>query len=278
MRVFLAGATGATGALGRALVPMLVEAGHEVVGSTRTPANQAALERSGASAVLMDGLDAEAVMPAVLDARPDVVVHQLTSLKGLSSFRNLDRSFAPTNRLRSEGTDHLLSAATAGGATRIVGQSFTGWTNPRDGGSVATEEDGFDPRPVAHSRRSLEAIAHLERVVTSASGLTGIVLLYGGFYGGDSGLSRDGDMLELVRRRRFPVVGSGAGVWSLVHVEDAARATLQALDHGEAGVYNVVDDDPAPVSEWLPALAAAVGAPPPRRLPAWLARPVVGEQ
>jgi nucleoside-diphosphate-sugar epimerase len=226
----------------------------------------------------MDGLDAESVMSAVLDARPDVVVHQLTSLKGLSSFRNLDRSFALTNRLRTEGTDHLLSAAQAAGAKRLVAQSFTGWTNPRDGGPVATEDDGFDPRPVVHSRRTLDAIAHLERVVTSADGLTGIALRYGGFYGGDSGLSKNGDMLELVRRRRFPVVGSGAGVWSLVHVEDAARATLQALDHGDAGVYNIVDDDPAPVSEWLPELAAAVGAPPPRRLPAWLARPLVGEQ
>jgi nucleoside-diphosphate-sugar epimerase len=273
--VFLAGATGA---LGRALVPVLVEAGHEVVGTTRTPAHLAPLERAGATAVLMDGLDAAAVMSAVREARPDAVVHQLTSLKKLTSFRNMDRQFALTNRLRTEGTDHLRAAAQAVAAKRFVAQSFTGWTNPRSGGSVKTEEDGFDDRPVATSRQTLEAIRYVERAVTSAEGLTGIVLRYGGFYGGESGLSRGGDMLELVHRRRFPVVGSGAGVWSLIHVEDAARATLQALDHGASGVYNIVDDDPAPVAEWLPELAAAVGAPPPRRLPAWLARPVVGAQ
>ena len=274
MRVMLAGATGA---LGRSLLPMLREAGHEVVGTTSTPDHLRWLETAGAEPVLMDGLDAGSVRAAVVTARPDVVVHQLTALKGLADLRRFDRAFALTNRLRTEGTDLLLSAARDVGAKRFIAQSFTGWTNPRTGGPVKAETDGLDPHPTAASRRTLDAIRHLEEVVPAAEGMTGIVLRYGGFYGPGTGLGEGGDMLEMVRRRRLPVVGDGGGVWSLVHIKDAARATLQALDHGEPGVYNVVDDEPAPVAEWLPGLAAAVGAPPPRRLPVWLARLLVGE-
>jgi 2-alkyl-3-oxoalkanoate reductase len=274
MRVFLAGATGA---LGRVLLPMLTEAGHDVVGTTSTEANVAALDAAGAEAVVMDGLDAESVRSAVTRAEPDVVIHQVTALKKAADLKRFDREFALTNRLRTEGTDHLLAAAREAGAKRFVAQSFTGWTNSRDGGPVKTEADGLDPAPTAASRQTLDAIRHVEEVVPQVSGLTGIVLRYGGLYGPGTGLGRGGDLLEMVAKRRFPIVGSGAGVWSLVHIDDAATATLRALDHGEAGVYNVVDDHPAPVAEWLPVLAEAVGAKPPRHLPAWVAKPIVGE-
>lgn len=274
MRVLLAGATGA---LGSSLLPMLLQAGHDVVGTTSTHAHLDGLRRAGAEPVLMDGLDAVSVTRAVTDARPDVVIHQLTALKGLTNLKKFDREFAVTNRLRTEGTDHLLAAAQESGAKRFVAQSFTGWTNPRTGGPVKTESAGLDPRPTAASRQTLAAIRHVEDVVVNAPGLTGIVLRYGGFYGPGTGISTGGDMLQMVHRRKLPVVGDGTGVWSLIHIEDAARATLQAVDHGDAGVYNVVDDDPAPVSEWLPALATAIGARPPRRIPVWLARLLVGE-
>jgi nucleoside-diphosphate-sugar epimerase len=274
MRVLLAGATGA---IGRPLLPMLIDAGHEVVGTTRTADHLDAIARTGAEPVLMDGLDAAAVMRVVLDAKPDAVIHQLSALKDIHSLKKFDREFAVTNRLRIEGTDNLLAAARAAGAKRFVVQSFTGWTNPRTGGPVKTEEDGLDPNPVPSSRQSMAAIAHIEQVVPAEPTLTGIVLRYGGFYGGESGMSRNGDMIEMIHKRRLPIVGSGAGVWSLIHIDDAARATVLALEHGEAGVYNIVDDDPAPVSEWLPALAKAVGAKSPRRVPVWLAKPLVGD-
>ena len=274
MRVLLAGATGA---IGRPLLPMLIDAGHEVVGTTRTADHLDAVARTGAEPVLMDGLDAAAVMRIVRDAKPDAVIHQLSALKDIRSLKKFDREFAVTNRLRIEGTDNLLAAARAAGAKRFVAQSFTGWTNPRTGGPVKTEEDGLDPDPVPSSRSSMEAIAHIEQVVPAERSLTGIVLRYGGFYGGGTGISKNGDMIELVHKRRLPIVGSGSGVWSLIHIEDAARATVLALDHGEAGVYNIVDDDPAPVSDWLPALATAVGAKQPRKVPAWLAKLMIGD-
>jgi 2-alkyl-3-oxoalkanoate reductase len=274
MRVFLAGATGA---LGRVLLPMLTKAGHDVVGTTSTEANVAALDAAEAEPVVMDGLDAESVRRAVTRAEPDVVIHQLTALKKAADLKRFDREFALTNRLRTEGTDHLLAAAREAGAKRFVAQSYTGWTNPRDGGPVKTEADGLDPDPTAASRQTLDAIRYVEEVVPQASGLTGIVLRYGGFYGPGTGLGRGGDLLEMVSKRRLPVVGSGAGVWSLVHIDDAATATVRALDQGEAGVYNIVDDDPAPVAEWLPVLAEAVGAKPPRHVPVWLAKQMIGE-
>jgi nucleoside-diphosphate-sugar epimerase len=275
MKVFLAGATGV---VGRSLTPMLVAAGHEVVGTTRNPAQVPLLRRLGATPVVLDGLDARAVLERVSDAAPDAVIHQMTSLKTMGDLKNLDADFATTNRLRIEGTDVLLEAARKVGARRFVAQSFTGWTNPRTGGRVKTEDDGLDPRPVTSARETLAAIAHVERVVPQAADLTGIVLRFGLLYGPGTSLGRGGGLLAMVSARRFPLVGKATGVWSFVHVEDAARATVQALDHGSSGVYNVVDDEPSSVSQWLPALADAVSAPPPRHVPAWLARPLIGEQ
>lgn len=275
MRVFVAGATGA---VGRPLIRMLVEAGHEVVGTTATPANTDAVTELGATAVVMDGLDPASVRTAVADSRPDVVMHQLTALKAMTgNMRKFDADFEVTNRLRTEGTDNLLAAAQESGAKRFIAQSFTGWTNPRIGSGIASEDEPLDPNPTKASRHTLAAIAHLENAVPAAQGMAGIVLRYGFLYGPGSGLSRDGDMSALVRKRKFPVAGGGGGVWSLVHVDDAALAAVRAIEHGNAGLYNVVDDDPALVRDWLPALAAELGARPPMRLPGWLGRVAAGE-
>jgi nucleoside-diphosphate-sugar epimerase len=266
MRVFVAGATGAIGAR---LVPQLVERGHEVIGTSRSPEKAGSLRARGAEPVVLDLLDRDAVQEAVAAARPDAIVHQATALAGLSDFKHFDRSFAQTNRLRTEGTDALLAAAREAGVRRFLAQSFAGWPYAREGGPVKTEEDPLDPTPVPGMGETLAAIRQLERSVVDADG---IVLRYGGFYG-----SLDDAQLELVRKRRFPIVGDGAGIWSFVHLEDAAAATVLALERGSPGIYNVVDDEPAPVSEWLPALAEAIGAKPPRRIPRWLARLVAGE-
>ncbi len=274
MRIFLAGATGA---LGSRLVPLLVAAGHEVTGMTRTPAKAAALRAAGAEPVVADGLDGDAVVAAVTAARPDAVVNQLTALAGLADLRDFDAAFATTNRLRVEGTEHLLAGARAAGARRLLVQSYAGWTSPRTGAQPKTEDDGLDPHPVASMRASLGAIRRMEALVLGATDLDGIVLRYGGFYGAGTGIAPGGEQLDLVRKRRFPVVGDGAGAWSFVHIDDAAAATLAALERGARGVYNVVDDEPAPAREWLPVLAAAAGAKPPRRIPRWLARIAAGE-
>ena len=273
MRVFVAGATGA---IGRALVPQLLARGHEVTALARSPEKARALQSEGAQpAPVADALDAEAVTRAVVEAAPDAVVHELTALPpALSSFRGFDDAFALTNRLRTDGTDILVGAAKAAGARTFVAQSFAGWPYAREGGPVKTEEDALDASPPAALARTLDAIRHLERATLAAGG---IVLRYGGFYGPGTGIAPGARQVELVRRRRFPVVGAGAGVWSFVHIEDAAAATVLALERGRPGIYNVVDDDPAAVAEWLPALAAAVGAKPPRRIPPWLARIVAGE-
>jgi 2-alkyl-3-oxoalkanoate reductase len=205
-------------------------------------------------------------------ARPEVVVHELTALAQMTDFRRLDEGFALTNRLRTEGTDHLLAAARAAGARRFVAQSFAGWPFARVGGPVKTEDDPLDPDPPAQLRRTLDAIRHLEAAVLGAEGIEGVVLRYGGFYGPGTSAGEGGFMLEDLRRRRFPLVGAGTGVWSFVHIDDAATATVAAVERGAPGIYQIVDDDPAPVSEWLPALAAAIGARPPLRVPAWVAR------
>ncbi|TDD65068.1 NAD(P)-dependent oxidoreductase [Jiangella aurantiaca] len=274
MRVFLAGATGA---VGRSLVPMLVETGHEVTGSTRSESKLAELRAAGAEGVVMDGLDAGSVMAAVRAARPDVVVHQQTALSaGMGDMRRFDEGFAVTNRLRTEGTDHLMAAALAAGATRFVAQSFTGWPNARSGGSVKTEDDPLEPNPPAACRESLRAIQYVERVTTTTPGIDGLALRYGGFYGRGTGLTGD-EVPGLLRKRRFPIVGGGTAVWSVIHIDDAARATLAAIEGGAPGVYNIVDDDPAPAAEVITTLAAALGAKPPRRIPVWLARPLIGE-
>jgi len=266
MRVFVAGATGAIGAR---LVPQLIERGHEVIGTSRSPQKADLLRAQGAQPVVLDVLDARAVRDAVAAARPEAIVHQATALAGLSGFKHFDRTFAPTNRLRTQGTDALLAAAREAGVGRFVAQSYGGWPYARNGGPVKTEQDPLDPTPVPTMRETLAAIRHLEQAVVDAGG---VALRYGGFYG-----SPDDAQLELVRKRRFPIVGDGGGVWSFVHLDDAATATALALENGAAGIYNIVDDEPAPVREWLPAVAAAIGAKPPRRIPRWLARLVAGE-
>lgn len=268
MRVLLAGATGA---LGRRLLPRLIAAGHQVTATTRTPDRQAQLWNAGATPVVVDGLDAAAVRQVISRAEPDVIVHQMTALAGVANLRHFDREFARTNELRTRGTDHLLAAAEAVGVGRIVAASYTGWPNQRTGAAAKTETDPLDDNAPTEQRRSLAAIEHLERAVTTAP-LQGVVLRYGMFYG--PGASEP--FVELIRARRMPVVGSGGGVWSWLHLDDAATATVAALERG-SGVYNIVDDDPAPVSVWLPYLAAAVGAKPPRHLPVWLARLAAGE-
>lgn len=273
MRVLLAGATGA---LGRRLLPMLVTAGHDVTGTTRTTRKLAEVTSAGAEPVLMDGLDPQSVADAVGLARPDVVIHQLTALTGMGSPRKFDAEFAQTNRLRTSGTDHLLAAARDVGVKRFIVQSFTGWPNERSGGRVKTETDPLDPHPAAGSTQTHAAIRYVEEVVPDAAGLDGLVLRYGGFYGPGTGLTAGADLLEMVRKRRLPVVGGGAGVWSFVHIDDAAGATLCAVERGEPGTFNIVDDEPAEVSEWLPYLAATIGAKAPMRLPGWVARPMLG--
>ena len=269
MRIFVAGATGA---LGRRLVPLLVEGGHQVTGMTRTAGKTADLRAAGADPVVADALSRDDVLRAVAAARPEVVVDQLTALAGMTSFRRPDQGFALTNRLRTEGTDHLLAAARAAGARRFVAQSFAGWPFARVGGPVKTEDDPLDPDPPARLRQTLDAIRHLESAVLGAEGIEGVVLRYGGFYGPGTSAGEGGSMLDDLRRRRFPLVGAGTGVWSFVHIDDAATATVAAIERGAPGIYQIVDDDPAPVSAWLPVLAAAVGARPPRRIPAWVAR------
>jgi nucleoside-diphosphate-sugar epimerase len=269
MHVYVAGATGA---VGRSLIPQLIRAGHTVTASTRSAAKADRLRALGAEPVVVDGLDADAVSEAVTAAEPDAIVHQMTALAGTPDLRRFDRWFATTNRLRTTGTDILLAAARNVGVVRFVAQSYTGWSNPRTGGRVKTEADGLDPHPAKAQREAIAAIRYLEETVPSA-GVHGVVLRYGNFYGPGA----SDQLVELVRRRRFPLVGDGAGVWSWIHLDDAAAATVAALERGEPGVYNITDDDPAPASQWLPYLADAVGAKPPLRVPTWLARLMAGE-
>jgi 2-alkyl-3-oxoalkanoate reductase len=281
MKVFVAGATGA---LGRELVPQLVARGHEVVGMTRSASKQDLVRSLGARPVVADALDPDAVARAVASAEPEVIVHQLTALSGRMSARDMrhpDRSFAATmtNRLRTEGTDHLLAAGRVVGARRFVAQSFAAFRFARTGGPVQTEADPLDPNPPAALRTGLVAILHLERAVTTIEWGEGLVLRYGSFYGPGTAISvaPDAVMAAPIRKRRFPIVGGGGGVWSHVHIEDAAAATVAAVDHGQPGIYNIVDDDPAPVREWLPVLASELDAKPPRRIPRWLGRLAAGE-
>ena len=270
MKVFLAGASGA---LGRRLIPQLIEHGHSVVGTTRTDAKAAILRDLGAEPVVLDALDREAFVDAVVQAQPDAIVHQLTALSDID-FRKFEKSFELTDRLRTEGTDNLLAAAEAVGVPHFVAQSYAGWPYARVGGPIKSEQEPLDPHPAPQTRRSLEAIRHLEMRVTEYNG---IVLRYGGFYGPGTGLEPGGDQLAMVRKRQFPLLGEARGVWSFVHIDDAAAATVAALEHGKPGIYNIVDDDPAPVAEWLPYLAEVAGAKPPRHLPLWLGRLVGGE-
>jgi nucleoside-diphosphate-sugar epimerase len=281
MRVFVAGATGV---LGRALVPQLVGRGHEVIGMTRSSSKQDLVRGLGARPVVVDALDPEAVAQAVGSSEPEVIVHELTALSGTPSARDMrhpERSplAIMTNRLRTEATDHLLDAGRAVGARRFIAQSFTAFRWARTGAPVLTEAEPLDPDPPGPLRPVLVGILHVERAVTSIEWGEGLVLRYGGFYGPGTAISAapDAPIAASLRKRWFPIIGDGGGIWSHVHVEDAATATGLAVERGEPGIYNIVDDDPAPVREWLPALASALGAKPPRRIPRWLARLAAGE-
>ena len=267
MRVLV---VGASGAIGTRLVPQLIDRGHEVIGTFRSsPDTAERLRARGAEAVALDLLDRPAVRKALLDTKPDAVVHQATALAGGGFSRKLDRPFAQTNRLRTEGTDALLAAAHEAGVHRCVAQSFAPYRYARQGGMVKTEDDPLDPTPLPGAEKTFAAMAYLDQVVTDAGG---IALRYGGFYGN----ANDGQ-LKPVRKRLFPIIGNGAGLTSFIHLDDAAAATVLALEHKGAGIYNIVDDDPAPLREWLPVLANVLGAKPPRHIPIWLARLIAGE-
>ena len=268
---------GSTGAIGRQLVPLLQHAGHLVIGTTRSRERAEQLRAQGVEAAVLDALDCDSTVRAVAKARPDAIVHQLTAIPADMNLRRFDREFEATNRLRTEGTQNLLQAARAAGVSRLIAQSFGGWTYARAGNSVKTEEDPLDPEPPAALRRTMDAIRYLESAVQGAEGIDGILLRYGWFYGPATSLGGGSSFLQAIRRRQFPIVGSGTGMWSFLHIADAAAATLAALERGAPGVYNVADDEPAPVHEWLPALATAIAAPRPRRVPRWFAKMLIGE-
>ena len=265
MRVFVAGASGA---IGTRLVPQLIARGHEVIGTFRAPENEERLRALGATPVVLDLLDARAVRDAVLAARPDAIIHEATALANAGFGRSLDRTFAPTNRLRTEGTDALLAAAREAGVRRIVAQSFAPYRYARQGGPVKTEDDPLDATPPPSTRQTMAAMRHVDEAVIGAGG---IALRYGGFYG-----APNDDLVKAVRKGRYPIIGAGDGVMSWLHLDDAAAATVLALEFDGSGVYNIVDDEPAAARDWLPFLANVVGARPPRRVPVWLARLIAG--
>lgn len=266
MRVFVAGASGA---IGTRLVPQLIDRGHEVIGTFKSPGNGERVRALGATPIALDLLDARAVRKAVLEAEPDAIVHQATALADVRFSRRLDRSFAQTNRLRTEGTDALLAAAREAGVRRFVAQSFASARYARVGGPAKSEDDLLDPTPVPAMHETDAAMRYLDHAVTDAGG---IALRYGGFYG-----ALNDALLEPVRKRQYPIVGNGGGVSSFIHLDDAAAAAVLALDDDGAGIYNIVDDEPSPVREWLPVLANVLGAKPPRHVPRWLARLFAGE-
>ncbi|MDQ1451527.1 MAG: hypothetical protein QOK38_1393 [Acidobacteriaceae bacterium] len=287
MKIMLAGASGA---MGRALIPLLIRAGHDVVGMVQRPRSAEVVHALGAEPRTVDALDASAVLSCFRETRPQMVIHQITAIPAALDMRHFDRDFALTNLLRTEGTRNLLAAAVDVGATHFLAQSFAGWTYGRSrngskkkpgatkpGAKLKTEEDAFDPDPPAKLRGTLDALKSLERAVLSESRITGTVLRYGAFYGPHTSIAKDGSIVQAVRRRKLPLVGEGAGVWSFVHIEDAASATAAAVDSGRGGVYNVVDDEPAPASEWLSFLAHCAHAQPPRQVSTWMARLLIGE-
>jgi len=269
MRVLVAGATGA---IGRQLVPQLIAAGHQVSGTTRSLQKTDTLRAAGAEPYVLDGLDGAAVGEVVGRARPDVIVHEMTAIPAQLNLRRIGQAFAATNTLRTVAVDHLMAAARAAGVTRFIAQSYAGWPSARTGGPVKTEDDPLDPDPPAAMRPVLDAIQYLERAVTSAP-FAGLALRYGSLYGpGSSDI-----FVSMLRRRMVPLIGNGAGVWSWLHVTDAAAATVAAVTHGEPGIYNIVDDEPAAVAEWLPVVARCAGARPPLHVPGWLGRLAAGE-
>jgi nucleoside-diphosphate-sugar epimerase len=274
MKIFVAGATGA---IGKRLVPLLVASGHQVVGSTRTSSKTDALRSQGVEPVVVDGLNRDAVMKAVISSHPDVIVHQMTALASMRSLKNFDEEFALTNRLRTEGTEHLIAAAQAAGTRKLVVQSYSGWPNAQEGGRIKNEDGPLDRNPPKTMMKSRTAIRKLESITVNASGIAGTVLRYGSLYGPGTSISAHGEIVEMVRQRKFPVIGDGGGVWSFLHVDDAASATLLAIEQDAPGIYDIVDDEPAEVSVWLPELAKAIGAKPPRHIPAWVGRLAIGE-
>jgi len=269
MRIFVAGGAGA---IGRRLIPELVRRGHQVTATTRGADKLELIRKLGAAPVVVDGLDASAVGEAVARAEPEAIIHQMTALGGGADLRHFDRWFARTNELRTRGTAHLLAAARAAGVQRFVAQSYTGWNNARTGGQVKTEDDAMDPEPAKAQRETLAAIQALERAVGGAP-LEGLVLRYGNLYGPGA----SDELVELVRKRRMPIVGDGGGVWSWIHLDDVASATATALEHRLTGIYNVTDEEPATVANWLPYLAEVLGAKRPTHLPVWVAQLAAGE-
>jgi nucleoside-diphosphate-sugar epimerase len=274
MKVFVAGASGT---IGRRLVPLLVANGYEVVGMTRASNKADVVRALGAQPVVADAFDRTSLGEALIKARPEVVVHEMTGLSGFRGFKNFDDELALTNRLRTEGTDNLLDAARSAGVRRMVAQSYGLWNYEVADRATATEDDPLDPSPPATMRRTLDAVRHVESAVGGGDGIEGLALRYGFVYGPGAGLGADGDILDHVGRRKLPIIGDGAGVWSFVHVDDAATATLAAIRRGAPGVYNIADDEPAPVATWLPELAEVIGARRPRRVPRWLGRRAAGE-
>ncbi|HEV8192956.1 MAG TPA: NAD(P)-dependent oxidoreductase [Ktedonobacterales bacterium] len=274
MRVFVAGATGA---IGNQLVPQRVAGGHTVVAMTGTPKNAAMLRAAGAEPVVVDAFDRAALIEAVKRAAPVIVIHQLSALTKAKNYKKFDDEFALTNRLRTEVADYLLEATRTAGARRFIAQGYGNWNYERTGTGPKTEEDPLDPNPPQKQRESLEAIRYLENAVVHARDIEGIALRYGKLYGPGTGIAADGDIVAMVRTRGLPMVGNGAGIWSLIHIADAASATVAAIERGAPGAYNVVDDEPAPVATWLPELARILGAKPPLHIPAWLGRLIIGE-
>jgi nucleoside-diphosphate-sugar epimerase len=274
MKIFLAGASGA---IGQTLIPLLIQQQHEVFGAFRNPANADRVQRLGATPVILDVLDPQAVNERITQIKPQAVIHQLTAIPARIDLRHFDRDFALTNRLRTEGTRNLITAAINAGTEKFIAQSFAGWPYARTGSTLKTEDDPLDPTPPPRMKPILDALRILETAVLNQTHLTGIVLRYGPLYGPHSSIAFDGTTIEDLRKRKVPLVGKGTGIWSFLHLHDAATATVAALTKAKPGIYNIVDDDPAPVSEWLPYLAQSISAKPPIRVPNWLARLLIGE-
>jgi nucleoside-diphosphate-sugar epimerase len=272
MRIFFAGATGV---IGRRVLPLLVAGGHEVTAMTRSDSRAGALRESGAAPVVCDVFDADGLRSAMEAARPEVVLHELTDLPPALDPRKLEEQAAGNDRIRTEGTRNLVAGAVAAGARRMVAQSIAFAYEPT-GSDLKTEDDPLWDDAAWPLKRSVEALRELDDAVTRTAGIEGLVLRYGFFYGPGSAYAPDGHFAREARRRRFPVVGKGTGIFSFIHVDDAAAATVAAIERGAPGIYNVVDDEPAPFREWVPAYAEALGAKRPRRVPVWLARLVAG--
>lgn len=274
MKVFV---TGGTGAIGQFLLPLLVENKHEVVALTRSSAKAGKLDEIGVTPVIADPLDKQALTAAVRRAEPEVIIHQLTALSSAGNFRKLDQEFALTNRFRTEVTETLLAAARTIGTRRLIAQSYCGWPYAKKGGPVKTEEDPLDPKPPESFIKTLAAIRSLEDKLRNTTFLEGIALRYGNFYGPGTAIGKGGMIVKMLKKRRLPIIGGGGGIWSFIHVMDAARATIAAMSHGTAGVYNIADDEPAKVATWLPVLAKEVGAKPPYKIPHWLGELMIGK-